>query len=185
MGVLGYSLNEEMTLPEHVAKRLKIVSYLYHWGFARCIALSGKWTTGFEKKSIKSPVTEAKAMGKILLEYSIPHQVILYEEESRSTIENAYYLKTRIFIPGSLRSALILCADYHIARVQYVFSKVFGKEYYFDYYATESDRVKKAGYLEKEETTLRETKKFFEGMPDGKDNYLKKRIEMPVIPNQT
>lgn len=181
IAVLGYSFNEKMEMPEHIEKRLKIVSYLYHWGFARTIALSGKWSGYFDRKKITPIMTEAKAMGKVLLEHAIPPQALIYEEKSQDTIGNAYHLREDIFTPHHFKNALIICADYHIPRVEYIFVKVFGSGFNLDYYATQSDILHKKSMLEQEARKLEHAKEFFSRIEEGDIDFLKKNLSLPGL----
>lgn len=183
IAVLGYDFDRDSQLPEHVKKRLKIVSYMYHWAFASSIALSGKWPKSYDRRGETPSQTEAQAMGQVLRDYSILPQALFYEEESQDTIGNAYYLKRNVFIPNKFRNALIICADYHVARVQYIFGKIYGNSFNLDYYGTESGAMREA-QMAREMKKLDEARQIMEGMRDGHESYLDRFLSGEIAPGR-
>ena len=57
-----------------------------------------------------------------------PEDQIIAEDESRDTIGNAWFTKTRIVAPRNWGSLTLVTADYHMQRALWVFRKVYGPE---------------------------------------------------------
>ncbi|MDO8497853.1 MAG: YdcF family protein [bacterium] len=172
--ILGYKFEEGIKLPIHVHERLKTALILYRNKVAPKILLSGKWNAIFHSTPIKPTTTESEEMRKILLYYNAPHHDLLKEEESTDTLENAYYLKIRCFDPLHYTRILILCADYHAERVEYIFTKVLGENFVFDILPTPTSPSTQTKMNEAESLTLESQKKLLYEMKPGDHSYLKK-----------
>lgn len=172
--ILGYKFEEGIKLPVHVHERLKTALILYRNKVAPKILLSGKWNAIFHSTPIKPTTTESEEMRKILLYYNAPHHDLLKEEESTDTLENAYYLKIRYLEPLHYTHILILCADYHAERVEYIFTQVWGENFIFDIFPTPTSPSTRTQMENGESLMLEDLKKILHEMKPGDHSYLKK-----------
>lgn len=167
--VLGYAFTEEGELPSHVKPRLEKAAQLYKKGIAKKIALCGKWSLKFDHKEILPPHTEAEKMRQILTTYDISNEHILKEEWSKDTIGNAYYLKKKIAQKYGFKKLLIVCADFHIARVKYIFYKIFGPTYEIDFLGTATDLSFNEAHMKNQLHILNDQIKFLSNLKEDND----------------
>lgn len=85
-------------------------------------------------------ITEAAAMAAHARAHGLPTKAILLEEQSRDTIGNAWFVRTRWLDPNRWRSIRVVTTDYHIPRAAWIFRKVLGPEYDVSFSAAPSDR---------------------------------------------
>lgn len=86
------------------------------------------------------PVTEAAAMAAYARAHGLPAKAVLLEEQSRDTIGNAWFVRTRWLDPNRWRSIRVVTTDYHIPRAAWIFRKVLGPDYDVAFSAAPSDR---------------------------------------------
>ena len=124
------------------------------------------------------PITEAQAMKDYLIKKGILKKNIFLENKSKDTISNAYYSKKIYFIPKKEKEAKIITSEFHLPRVKYIFKKVFGKDYKFQYIAISSNLNKKsAGKVQqRQKELLKKTKEILEKMKGGDHNFLKNKF---------
>jgi uncharacterized SAM-binding protein YcdF (DUF218 family) len=67
-------------------------------------------------------ISEAAYMKKIAMAMGVPPSKIILEEESKSTIENAYFTN-KILRKRKFTSAILVTTNYHMARASYIFGK--------------------------------------------------------------
>lgn len=175
IAVLGYAFDKNGELPVHVPIRLEKVASLFHAGISKTIVLCGRWSISHERNGILHKMTEAEKMQQILQKHNIPHHAIIREEESKDTIANAYFLKTKIVQPHGRKRILISCADYHLTRVQMVFSKIFGPEYQLDYLSTETKEILDSNFMQEQGTILQDQVSFLAPMESGDHTYLEQK----------
>jgi len=173
---LGNGLTKEWKLPEIVESRLKKVADLYFQKTANKIIVCGRWSINWDLEGIKPFTTEAEEMEKVLLDLNIPDKDIFREEYSRDTIGNAYFSKVKIIKPYQFKTILIVCSDFHLKRVQFLFKKIFGSEYEMDFLTTPTEASKDPEFMRMEDKILNRQKKFLEAMRDGDDSFLQTRL---------
>lgn len=103
-------------------RRLKIASYLYHWGFAHVVVLTGKYNM--------------KKMAQLMQDI-VPIQALICENGFPDPAETASRLKKHIFVPNKFKNALIIGADDNIEQTKEALTKTFGENYFFDFYSTQ------------------------------------------------
>lgn len=173
---LGNGLTGEWKLPGIVSLRLKKIADLYFQKVSNKIIVCGRWSINWDIKGITPPTTEAEEMKKALLNFGVPDQDVIKEEWSQDTIGNAYFSKVNIIKPNNYKSILIVCSDFHLKRVQFLFQKVFDNEYQIDFMTTPTESGKDYKFMRMEEGVLERQKKFLAEMKDGDDAFLAARL---------
>jgi uncharacterized SAM-binding protein YcdF (DUF218 family) len=173
---LGNGLTQDWKLPDIVSSRLKKISELYFQKVSNKIIVCGRWSINWDIKGIKPPTTEAEDMRKVLLGLGISDKDILKEEWSRDTIGNAYFSKVKLIKPYQLKTILIVCSDFHLKRVQFLFKKIFNNEYQMDFLTTPTESSKNSEFMQMEDNILNRQKRFLETMRDGDDSFLQTRL---------
>lgn len=174
--VLGYGFIGDWKLSEHVYNRLKIAAQLYQKGTAKKIAVCGKWSLAWDQQNIIPPTTEAEAMKRVLIDLGIPEEDVLKEEFSKDTVGNAFYLKTKVINKSGYKNLLVLCADYVLKRVKYIFYKVYPSSYSITIMPTLTSYKNDTEVLKAQEEVLTLQKKFLRNMKRGDDAFLEKRL---------
>lgn len=172
--VLGYRFENEWILPEFLLHGLKRAADLYLAGSSPKIALCGKWNLRFDHEKIIPPTTEAEKMRVALLKLGVPNEAIIKEEESKDTIGNAYFLKKQIIEPMQMKSILVICADFHLKRARYIFQKIFGDKYEYEFEGINTNADESVFKIQEETYVVQKT--FLTAMKDGDDTYLKERL---------
>lgn len=173
--VLGGGITKKGILPLQVKKRVKKAFELYKKNEKEKIVLSGKYSFLYPKNQLP-PITEAEAMKKELLNLGVSSKKIFLEKKSRDTISNAYYLKTTFFIPKKEKKATIITSEFHKPRVKFIFKKIFGPSYKFQFIGLSSpalSKEEKKKILERQKYLVSKTKEILKGMKTGKHNFLK------------
>ena len=98
--------------------------------------MSGAWTYHFDINPRRS---EAQAMKEYALELGIPESAIIEESKSKDTIGNVYFTKKEVAEPNNFKSFHIVASDEHMPRIKYLFEKIYGPYYHFEF--IESERV--------------------------------------------
>lgn len=76
--------------------------------------------------------TEAAAMQHYALKHGASRSLVFVEEQSQDTIGNALFSK-KIIDQHSWKHILVFCTQPHVARVRYIFSKLYPSEYTVSY----------------------------------------------------
>jgi uncharacterized SAM-binding protein YcdF (DUF218 family) len=168
--VLGNGFLDDWSLPEHVKQRLILCFDVCNAGFAPTIGVSGKWSLGWDGRATVPPTTEAEAMRQFLVSLGMSDDKIVKEEMSKDTIANAYYLKKNIIIPHNCKKILVLCSDFDVSRVEYIFFKVFGSQYTIDILATHT--MASEDLVDAQLVLLDELKEFLHEMKPGDEAFL-------------
>lgn len=172
--VVGYRFEDQWKLPDHSQRSLRSVATLYKQQKTPLIVVSGKWSLAFDKEKITPPTSEAEEMTKALIALGVPEGAIIKEEHSKDTIGNAYFVKKEVVEPMRLHKLLIVCGQFHLTRVRYIFNKIFGSNYQLDYQAisvsVDPQRDQTQNIL------LDRQRKFLSGMEDGDDGFLKNKL---------
>lgn len=171
---LGYRFDTSWKFPPHLTDSLNMTADLYKKHIAPLIIVCGKWSITFDQQKIIPPLTESSEMKKSLVALGVPADSIIMEENSKDTIGNAYYLKTQIVKPRDFHSLLIVCADFHAPRVEFVFKKVFGEGYRIDFQPVPTPYD--ATIVQSQKELIERHREFFGIMKDGEDSYLQDKL---------
>ena len=166
--VLGRGINEDGSLPEDPRSRVRKAAALYTAGVAPLLIVSGAWTYHAAIRPVRS---EAQAMKAYAIELGVPESTIIEESKSMDTIGNVYFTKKDIIEPKNLRNITVIASEDHMPRVQYLFEKIYGNDYNFEF--VESDRVISDAEYEKEkaheESSMTITRKWLYPVRVGDD----------------
>lgn len=112
--VLGAGLSPSGTPGWALTRRSTHAAELWHQGLAPFIICTGG--TGDDQTR-----SEADACREVLMRKHIPSSVIILEDQSRSTEENAMF-SHKIMDTYDWKSAIIVSDSYHVFRANYIFS---------------------------------------------------------------
>ncbi len=171
---LGYRFEEKWLFSQHLKDSITLTADLYKNHTAPLIITCGKWSLAFDQMNIIPPFTEASEMKKQLITLGVPDAAVLVEEESKDTIGNAYYVKIKYVQPRKLKSLLVVCAEFHASRVEYIFKRIYGKEYTIDIKMVPTPHDTALEQLQKD--LLAKQQMFLSAMQDGEDTYLKDKL---------
>ena len=107
--------------------------------------------------------SNAKVMQQRALTDGVPLTATIIEEQSRTTRENARFLKP-VFEAQDIRSAILVTSPYHARRTTVTFRKAFGDGYEFTIYPATDSRWARSSWWQRSDTirlTLSETGKTF------------------------
>jgi len=175
--ILGGGIDKNGNLPQYVKKRLDKAIEIFKKNKNAKILVSGKYSFLYPKNLIP-PVTEAQAMKDYLIKKGILKKNIFLENKSKDTISNAYYAKKIYFIPKKEKRAKIITSEFHLPRVRYIFKKVFGRDYKFQYIPISSNLNNKSvdKVQQRQKKLLEKTKGILNEMNDGDHNFLKNKF---------
>jgi uncharacterized SAM-binding protein YcdF (DUF218 family) len=111
--VLGAGLRRDNTPGPALTRRSNRAADLWEQGFAPVIICTG----GMTGRATRS---EADACKEILLQRGVPASVVLLEENSRSTEENALYTH-EIFLERGWSMVLLVSDSFHMLRAKWIF----------------------------------------------------------------
>lgn len=112
--VLGSGLNRDLTPGVGLIRRATHAASLWKDGYAPVIICSGGHPQWAER-------SEADGCAQVLRENGVPADVIVLEEQSRSTEENALY-SHEIMRERGWNTALVVSDGYHLLRATWLFS---------------------------------------------------------------
>lgn len=124
--VLGDALTPQGTLSQFGRDRVARGVELLGERAAPRVILSGR---GPGRGPGRRLPIEATAMREHALALGAPPQAILCEEESDSTLQNAYFVKVRLLEPRSWRRILLVTSAWHLGRAKLTFERILGNEY--------------------------------------------------------
>lgn len=176
IAVLGNGFTKDWQIPLHQKERLKKARDFYRKGLSNSIAVCGKWSINWDRKSITPPTTEAQIMKQELVELQVPSRNILKEEYSKDTIGNAYYLKRHIVLPNKYKKLVILCADYAENRVRFIFQKIYGNKFEISITTTTTPYGKDPTVKKVQDDLLKEQQTFLQDMTDGDETFLSSKL---------
>lgn len=110
---------------------------LFNRGVAPRIIFSGRSSLMSENLPT---VTEASAMASYAASRGLPPSASLVEEESRDTIGNAYFIRTRWLDPHRWRAIRVVTSDFHVPRAAWLFRKILGADYDVSFSPASSER---------------------------------------------
>jgi len=126
--VLGAGITKEGELTQIGRSRVEKAVSLYKFNHASRILLSGRHT---HRITFIPPRTEAQAMREYAINLGVKPEHIYLEENSMDTLGNAYFSK-QFFLKYNWKSIIIITSNFHLARTQYLFKKVYGREFNFE-----------------------------------------------------
>lgn len=112
--VLGAGLRRDGRPGPALERRTAQAAILYQDGYAPNIICTGGYP-------INAPRSEANACAELLREEGVPAEVILEEDRSRSTEENAMYTREMMDANG-WTTAVVVSDGYHLLRASWIFS---------------------------------------------------------------
>lgn len=120
--VLGrVDVHGHLTIDAH--ERIRYAAKLYMDGNAPVIVAPAKW---WYKLTYTPPVTEAAMIKARLIEWGVPAEAIMLEEQSCDTLGAAYFLKTEFVEKRNWKQIIVVTSLDHKKRTEYIFRKVFG-----------------------------------------------------------
>jgi len=108
---------------DHKPDRVKRAAELYQNGYAPIVIISA----GTEVTEGVEQVAEAEVMHRQALALGLPERVLLVEDQSQSTFQNAYCTKT-IALAHHFKSILLVTSVYHSQRARRIFGDVYGQD---------------------------------------------------------
>ena len=112
--VLGSGLNRDLSPNPATIRRGERAAALWKAGYAPMLICSGGYATWASR-------SEADGCAQVLRENGVPADVILLEQQSRSTEENALY-SHQIMQAHGWKTALVVSDGYHLLRATWIFS---------------------------------------------------------------
>lgn len=92
---------------------------------------------------------------------------IISEVNSRDTVGDAFFTKTKIAIPFKWKNIIVVTSNYHLSRTREIFNFIYGPGFSLDFYGAE---VAASSLMrEYEEISLQAFKKTFLGVNSGDD----------------
>lgn len=178
--VLGGGVDLKGYLPSYVYQRLNKAIEIYkkigHKNLK--IIVSGKYSFLYNQLKKYPPFTEAEIMAQYLISKNIPQEKILLEKKSKDSIGNAYYLKKNFFLPKKINRAIIITSNFHLPRIKFIFQKIFGSAYKFDFVGVQENLPKEEEkkVIERQKQLLEKTKNILKEMKNGDHNFLKGKL---------
>lgn len=166
--VPGRGVNPDGSLPADPISRVKKSVELYNNGDAPVIVMSG----GASYKNIHDlRHSEAFAMKRMALSLGVPENGVLCEDRSTHTVANAFETKKKFAEIKGWKSLIVVASDEHIARVEYVFRKVYGHGYTFRFVTSERviDEEQYTREQAHEAKSMKLSQELLGGIRDGDD----------------
>lgn len=181
--VLARGIASDGTLPIDPISRVKKAAELYRAGKAPKIIMAGRYSFHLDQAP---PTSEAHAMKLYAETLGIESEDIIEEDRSTHTLANAYFTKKAICEPNSWHNLTVVASDEHMPRVKYLFRKVYGEDYSFDFVI--SDRVindeEYGEELEHEKSSMELSRKWLDALTDGDDEAIRQLV-ISKRPNDT
>lgn len=168
---------ETWKFPEQIYHCLDKTGELFEEGIASFVITSGKWGIAIENQGLVQPFKECDVLAEYLVNKGVPQNKILREGESKDTISNLYFIKTKILIPNGLNKLLFVVADFRIPRLKFLCERILGSEYTIDFEPINSE----VGSTYNEPQTLDIQSKFLKPMRSGDHAWLADKFyEAPI-----
>lgn len=166
--VLGRGINDDGTLPVDPCSRVRKAADLYKERRAPYLVMSGAWTYHFD---ISPNRAESTAMKNYAIDLGVPGGSIIEESESMDTIGNVYFTKKNICEPRAWKNLTVVASGEHMPRVEYLFRKIYGPEYNFQFEISERviDDAAYTKELKHELNSMTVTKKWLDSFEPGDD----------------
>lgn len=114
-------------LPPSSESTVERAIQIYQRGKCDVVIFSGKYTYTLEANPPET--TEAKLMAAYASKFNIPSSVIYLEEDSRTTVENFYFVKKNFLIPNNWTRVCAIGIAPHSRRMALNAQYVLGPEY--------------------------------------------------------
>jgi uncharacterized SAM-binding protein YcdF (DUF218 family) len=108
---------------DHKPERVKRAAELYKTGYAPIVIISA----GTQVAEGTELIPEAEVMRRQALALGLPENVLLVEEQSQSTFQNAYYTKL-LCVNRGFKSIILVTSVYHSRRAGRIFDDVYGSD---------------------------------------------------------
>ncbi len=154
--------------PDQIYQCLDEAATLLKSDIAPYVITSGKWTIGFDNANIHQPFYECEKLADYLMNHGAPAKKILQERDSKDTISNLYYLKTKILIPREMRHLIFVVASFRVPRLKFLVKRILGPEYLVEYKQIEAG----AGSTYDERRIFEKQSEFLKPMKDGNHEWL-------------
>lgn len=171
--VLAGGITENENLPQQTQNRLDKAIELFEQKKGDRFLVCGKYSFLFEEEEQPS-VTEAELMKNYLINQGIEKGKIWTEKKSMDTISNAYYAKTEYFLPENETEGIIVSSNYHLPRAEFIFKKIFGKEYNLNFVGVKNNPEKKL--IKRQQKLLEETKQLTKDMETGNHEFFEDKF---------
>lgn len=133
--ILGGGINKDGTLKEYSRTRVEKGVQLYKEGKANKILISGKHAFVIDYKPKK---TEAEAMKQYAIKLGAEKTDILKEEQSKDTVNNAFFVRKLFLEPKKWRNIIIVTSEYHMPRAKITFNKILGRKFNIEFIESNS-----------------------------------------------
>lgn len=104
--VLGVELDEDDAPTEELARRVMAAARAYRSGACASLVLCGGCLPGHRR-------SEAEVMARMLAALGVPKRVLIWEDQSRDTMENC---RNAAALLGGTGRVLVVTSDYHLRR---------------------------------------------------------------------
>jgi len=167
--VLGNLMDESGQLNKESCARLDLAINIFRMNKHAFMVTSG-WDYCFEYN-----IAIADAMKLYIVNNSnISEELILADTNSRDTVGDALFTKINIIKKKSMKNLLVVTSDYHVPRVNKIFSYIYGKEYIVNALGVKTNKTKELS--EREDKSLNVFYKTFNGIKSGDDDLMYKRL---------
>lgn len=162
--VLGCGIDEKGELGDDALSSVKMAADLFNQQAVQWLIFCGGVSY---KADFAPPIGEAQAMKDYAVKLGIPADKILVEAGSKDTLGNAYFSKVNLLMPLGLRSVAILRGPNHSEeRLRYIFQKVLGPDYKYDFILRDEVRPEER---ERESKSLSLLRNWLDDVKDGDD----------------
>lgn len=173
--VMGSGVSPEGNLTQIGKSRVQKSVELYNKNIAKRILMTGKYSHNISYIPQK---TEAKAMKEYAIILGVSESHIFTEEHSLDTVGNAYFTK-QFLEKMNWKNILIVTSNFHLARTEYLFKKVYGKEFIIDIipsltFLSTDELLNK---IDKEHNFIEQFKSQLEKIRDGDDVKVKELMK--------
>ena len=167
--VLGNFMDKFDRLNEESCSRLNLAIEKFNNNQYSFIVTSGWDYHG------KYDTAMAVAMKSYIVKNSdISYELVLTEENSRDTVGDAIFTKKNVIKKKGLYNLLIVTSDYHVNRVNKIFSFIYGESYKIKVIGSKTPI--KEEFSDQEDKSLSIFYKTFEGIKSGDDILIFKRL---------
>ncbi|MEK7202582.1 MAG: YdcF family protein [Patescibacteria group bacterium] len=127
--VLGRGVYKDGSTSESAKSTVEKAVELFNDGLSDRIIFSGKWTYTLD---YTPPTTEARAMANYAQSLGLPENATLLEEDSYTTVTNAYFIKKDLLIPNNWKRVVLVSIYPMSQRAHWTLGLIFGPEYTCD-----------------------------------------------------
>jgi len=93
---------------------------------------------------------------------------IISEVNSRDTVGDAFFTKTKIAIPFGWKNIIVVTSNYHLSRTREIFNFIYGPSFLLDFFCAEVEAS--SSLMKFEEISLLAFRKTFFGVNSGDDH---------------